>query len=179
MNPLPLVAVAGNPNAGKSALFNALTGARQKVGNYPGVTVERHVGKALLPDGSPVEAIATRIGPFSATTGDRYLNYMPSQEKFAIMARQLATMITAGLSLLRSLAILAGNAQKLYVMVLNRTQDTDHTVLLRQANITGFNFNEAAAIRTAAEIQKAGGIRWIATRSTTMARGPAFSRRGA
>ncbi|MET0268957.1 MAG: FeoB small GTPase domain-containing protein, partial [Sphingomonas sp.] len=35
----PLVALVGNPNAGKSALFNALTGARQKVGNYPGVTV--------------------------------------------------------------------------------------------------------------------------------------------
>ena len=57
MNPLPLVAVAGNPNAGKSALFNALTGARQKVGNYPGVTVERHVGKASLPDGSPIELV--------------------------------------------------------------------------------------------------------------------------
>lgn len=57
MNPLPLVAVAGNPNAGKSALFNALTGARQKVGNYPGVTVERHVGRTLLPDGSPVELV--------------------------------------------------------------------------------------------------------------------------
>ncbi|QDP19594.1 ferrous iron transporter B [Sphingomonas xanthus] len=57
MNPVPLVAVAGNPNAGKSALFNALTGARQKVGNYPGVTVERHVGKTVLPDGSPVELV--------------------------------------------------------------------------------------------------------------------------
>jgi ferrous iron transport protein B len=57
MNPLPLVAVAGNPKAGKSALFNALTGARQKVGNYPGVTVERHVGKASLPDGSPIEFV--------------------------------------------------------------------------------------------------------------------------
>jgi len=57
MNPVPLVAVAGNPNAGKSALFNALTGARQKVGNYPGVTVERHVGKATLADGSPVELV--------------------------------------------------------------------------------------------------------------------------
>ncbi len=57
MNPVPLVAVAGNPNAGKSALFNALTGARQKVGNYPGVTVERHVGKSTLPDGSPVEFV--------------------------------------------------------------------------------------------------------------------------
>jgi ferrous iron transport protein B len=57
MNPLPLVAVAGNPNAGKSALFNALTGARQKVGNYPGVTVERHVGRATLPDGAPIELV--------------------------------------------------------------------------------------------------------------------------
>ena len=57
MNPVPLIAVAGNPNAGKSALFNALTGARQKVGNYPGVTVERHVGKATLPDGSPIELV--------------------------------------------------------------------------------------------------------------------------
>ncbi|HZU50285.1 MAG TPA: ferrous iron transporter B, partial [Sphingomicrobium sp.] len=57
MNPLPLVAVAGNPNAGKSALFNALTGARQKVGNYPGVTVERHSGRMVLADGRPVEIV--------------------------------------------------------------------------------------------------------------------------
>ncbi len=57
MTPLPLVAVVGNPNAGKSALFNALTGARQKVGNYPGVTVERKSGRLTLADGRPVELI--------------------------------------------------------------------------------------------------------------------------
>ncbi len=57
MKQLPLVAVVGNPNAGKSVLFNALTGARQKVGNYPGVTVERHVGRAILPNGAPVELV--------------------------------------------------------------------------------------------------------------------------
>ena len=57
MTPLPLVAVAGNPNAGKSALFNALTGARQKVGNYPGVTVERHSGRLTLADGRPIEMV--------------------------------------------------------------------------------------------------------------------------
>jgi len=51
------VAVAGSPNAGKSALFNALTGARQKVGNYPGVTVERHSGRLMLADGRPVEMV--------------------------------------------------------------------------------------------------------------------------
>ncbi len=38
------IALAGNPNCGKTALFNALTGGRQKVGNYPGVTVERKEG---------------------------------------------------------------------------------------------------------------------------------------
>ena len=57
MTPLPLVAVVGSPNAGKSALFNALTGARQKVGNYPGVTVERKSGRLVLADGRPVELV--------------------------------------------------------------------------------------------------------------------------
>ncbi|WP_037498558.1 ferrous iron transporter B [Sphingomonas jaspsi] len=57
MSDLPLVAVVGNPNAGKSALFNVLTGARQKVGNYPGVTVERHVGRLIAADGQAIELI--------------------------------------------------------------------------------------------------------------------------
>lgn len=57
MTGLPLVALVGNPNAGKSALFNALTGARQKLGNYPGVTVERKAGRLSLSDGRPVELV--------------------------------------------------------------------------------------------------------------------------
>lgn len=51
------VAVVGNPNAGKTSLFNALTGARQKVGNYPGVTVERKAARLTLPDGRSVELV--------------------------------------------------------------------------------------------------------------------------
>ena len=53
----PLVALVGNPNAGKSSLFNALTGARQKIANYPGVTVERHAGLGSFADGRPIEFI--------------------------------------------------------------------------------------------------------------------------
>lgn len=46
------VALIGNPNSGKTTLFNALTGLRQKVGNYPGVTVEKKEGRILFDDGS-------------------------------------------------------------------------------------------------------------------------------
>jgi small GTP-binding protein len=51
------VALVGNPNCGKTALFNLLTGARQKVANYAGVTVERKFGTAKLGNGSSVQVI--------------------------------------------------------------------------------------------------------------------------
>lgn len=53
----PIYAFVGNPNCGKSTLFNALTGLKQKVGNYPGVTVERKVGTAYSQHGQPVTVI--------------------------------------------------------------------------------------------------------------------------
>src|ERR671932_488787 len=53
-----LVALAGNPNAGKTSIFNALTGLRQKVANYPGVTVERKEGLwTLAPELPPASLI--------------------------------------------------------------------------------------------------------------------------
>ena len=51
------VALIGNPNTGKTTLFNALTGMSQRIGNYPGVTVERISGAVDLPDGTPVELV--------------------------------------------------------------------------------------------------------------------------
>ena len=51
------VALIGPPNSGKTTLFNRLTGLRQKVANFPGVTVERHTGTAVLTDGREVPLI--------------------------------------------------------------------------------------------------------------------------
>jgi ferrous iron transport protein B len=51
------IAIAGNPNAGKTSLFNALTGLRQKVANYPGVTVERKEGVWALEGGQTARLI--------------------------------------------------------------------------------------------------------------------------
>lgn len=54
---LETVALAGNPNAGKTTLFNALTGATQQVGNYAGVTVERKSGEFFTPHGRKLRLI--------------------------------------------------------------------------------------------------------------------------
>jgi ferrous iron transport protein B len=53
----PHFALVGTPNSGKTALFNALTGSRQKVANYPGVTVERKAGVLQTPSGRRVHLI--------------------------------------------------------------------------------------------------------------------------
>lgn len=53
----PKIALLGNPNSGKSSLFNQLTGLKQKIGNFPGVTVEKRSGTCLLPDGTAAEII--------------------------------------------------------------------------------------------------------------------------
>jgi ferrous iron transport protein B len=68
------VALVGNPNCGKTALFNRLTGARQKVANYAGVTVERKIGVARLGDGRSL-AIVDLPGTYSlaAATPDEHV----------------------------------------------------------------------------------------------------------
>ena len=55
--PSPLIALVGNPNCGKTALFNILTGSRQKVANYAGVTVERKEGSLPTPSGVRIRVL--------------------------------------------------------------------------------------------------------------------------
>ena len=62
------VALVGNPNTGKSTLFNALTGLRQKVGNFAGVTVERHEGSYRAADGRRV-SVLDLPGSYSLSAG--------------------------------------------------------------------------------------------------------------
>ena len=67
----PIVAMIGPPNSGKTTLFNRLTGLRQKVANYPGVTVEKHVGRAHLPGDRFVDLVdLPGVHGFSARTLD-------------------------------------------------------------------------------------------------------------
>ena len=82
----PVVALVGNPNAGKTSLFNALTGSSQKVGNYPGVTVERKAGRLALPDGRSVELIdlpgtysLNPRSPDEAVTRDAIFGRLPGE----------------------------------------------------------------------------------------------------
>jgi ferrous iron transport protein B len=55
--PLMHLALVGTPNSGKTSLFNALTGSRQKVANYPGVTVERKEGSFVTPAGRQISVV--------------------------------------------------------------------------------------------------------------------------
>jgi ferrous iron transport protein B len=55
--PLMHLALVGTPNSGKTSLFNALTGSRQKVANYPGVTVERKEGSFVTPSGRQISLV--------------------------------------------------------------------------------------------------------------------------
>jgi ferrous iron transport protein B len=88
----PLVALVGNPNCGKTALFNRLTGARQKVANYAGVTVERKEGTFASPAGRKWRVLDLP-GAYSliATTPDEAIT------RDVIIGRQAAEQVPDGL----------------------------------------------------------------------------------
>jgi ferrous iron transport protein B len=78
------VALVGNPNTGKSTLFNILTGLNQKIGNFPGVTVDKKIGYCQLPDGRRAEIIDLP-GTYSiypkVKTNPSYFQYWPKSKR--------------------------------------------------------------------------------------------------
>jgi ferrous iron transport protein B len=103
-----LIALLGNPNTGKSTLFNALTGLRQRVGNYPGVTVERHVGELTV--GGETVTVLDLPGTYSLAahspdemiTVDALLGQVPGQQ-----APDLILVIQDASNLRRNLFLLS------------------------------------------------------------------------
>lgn len=95
-----VVALAGNPNAGKTTLFNALTGLRQKVANYPGVTVERKEGFWKI-DGDEIEALIIDLpGLYSldATSSDEVIARDVIQGRIAGLPRPDVVVVVADAS---------------------------------------------------------------------------------
>ena len=84
----PLIALMGNPNSGKTAIFNLLTGMNQKVSNYPGITVEKRKGTTLLAPNTQAE-ILDMPGTYSLTpesldekiVAQQVLDWMQEKEK--------------------------------------------------------------------------------------------------
>ena len=71
------IALVGNPNTGKSTIFNALTGLRQKIANYPGITVERKAGTTII--NGILHKVIDLPGAYS-------LNYKKADERIAYEA---------------------------------------------------------------------------------------------
>ena len=102
---MPKVALVGNPNTGKSTLFNALTGLRQRVGNYPGVTVARKSGTCDLPDGRKVELVdlpglysLAAVSPDERVVVDALLGRVPGES-----APDIVLVVCDATNLLRNL----------------------------------------------------------------------------
>jgi ferrous iron transport protein B len=98
------IALIGNPNSGKTSLFNALTGMNQKVGNFPGVTVERKTGSCLLPTGN-IATIIDLPGAYSLypRRADEWVAYKAIMDPFQEFKTDLIIVIVDASNLQRNL----------------------------------------------------------------------------
>jgi len=100
------VALVGNPNTGKSTLFNVLTGLNQKIGNFPGVTVDKKVGYSNLPDGRTAE-IVDLPGTYSLypKSRDESIVFSVLADKVSELSPDLVVIILDATNLKRNLLL--------------------------------------------------------------------------
>ena len=108
-SPLRTAAIVGPPNSGKSTLFNRLTGLRQKVANYPGVTVEERVGRVHLP-GDKVVSLIDLPGTYSmrpASEDERVVELVLTGRMPGVSRPQAVLLVLDATNLGRNLALAA------------------------------------------------------------------------
>lgn len=143
---VPCIALAGNPNCGKTALFNAITGGHAKVGNYPGVTVERKEGRVLLTSGETLKVLdlpgtysLNSRTPDEEITRDVLLGRHPLEKlPQALIAVVDATNLERGLGLileLRELKIPLVIALNMVDLSKSRGQVLDLEILSRELGV--------------------------------------------
>lgn len=125
----PVVALVGPPNSGKTTLFNQLTGLRQKVANYPGVTVEKHVGKVALNDGRELDLVdLPGVHGFSARTLDERVTRDVLEGKFEGMRAPDALVLIVDSTRLENQLMLVEPVLELEIptlLVLNMSDELD------------------------------------------------------
>ena len=151
----PVVALVGNPNAGKTSLFNALTGSRQKVGNYPGVTVERKAGRLALPDGRVCDLIdlpgtysLSPRSPDEAVTRDAIFGRIPGEKPLDVIVAVIdATNLRNHLRFVLELKALGLPLVVALNMVDLATRDRILIDTARLASLLGLPVVETVAVR--------------------------------
>jgi ferrous iron transport protein B len=130
----PLVAIIGNPNTGKTTLFNALTGLRQRTGNYPGVTVSRKSGFLDLPGAGRVELLdLPGLYSLAATSPDEHVVLDALAGRLPNLPKPDVILCVADSTNLQRNLFLASQAAELQIplaLVLN------HADVTRQRGIT-------------------------------------------
>ncbi len=154
-----LIALVGNPNCGKTALFNRLTGAKQKVGNYAGVTVERKEGQFVSPSGQawrvldlPGAYSLLAVTPDEAITHDVIAGTRPGEAPpVALVCVVDATNLRLNLRMVLELQTLGVPMVLAINMMDLATQRGIHIDLPRLQSELGIPVVEAVAVRTGGE----------------------------
>ncbi len=123
LSPSVRIALVGNPNSGKTALFNALTGSRQKVANYAGVTVERKEGTVVTPAGRTLHVLdlpgtysLRARSPDEAVTRDAVLGTLQGEQEPDVL---IAVADATNLRLVLRLVLELKQVGRPFVLALN------------------------------------------------------------